>query len=251
MLSFHVEGDRVRNYPCLLTINMDRARVIHPDETLTLRRTIDIGPLRRVSRGTPQQLQRVSVSVIVDPVQDPNGQWRPAATGQQLRPAYFSRLPAHVGPTDMAAAFAAVNGELDSDRFRALELLAELLGERQRAALDKLSYKPEPVPADRIYQALLTALRSESWEVRARALEALQVVGLDGQMLSAVQACLKHDHWCVRLMALRLIARQGSAASAAVKQIADDDMDDLVSDLAKSYVQMWEAAATQPATDGR
>ncbi len=250
LLSFRLDGDRAREYPHVLTINLDRVRVIQPEQTVTVRRTIDVGPLRRVTRQSPQVLQRVAVLAILDPVQDPTGQWRPAATGQQLRPGYFNRLPARVGSAELAALFAAGNSDDDRERFRAIEVLAELLGERQRADLKRLSYNPEPIPTDRVYQALQAGLRSDSWEFRVRTLEALQVVGLDAQMLNGVQSCLTHPHWCVRLMATRLIARQGAAVLSQMQRIAEDDEDDLVSDIAKSYARMWAAPpASQPTAD--
>jgi hypothetical protein len=247
LLSFQVAGDRQRDYPHLLTINLDRARVLRPGETISIRRTLDVGPLRGIARGTPQQLQRLAISTILDPVQDPAGQWRPAAGGQKLHAAYFNRLPARVGAQEMAALFAALDSDRPHERYRALEVLAQLLGEHQRAALKKLSYQPERIPVDRLYQSLLAALRSDSWETRARVLDSLQIAGLDAQMLAAVNHCLAHDHWCVRLMALRLLARQGAAFFPEARRLAERDPDGLVSDLARSYVQLWEAAASQPA----
>ena len=154
MLSFHVEGDRERDYPFLMTVNLDNKRVLRPGETIAVRRTLDVGPLRRVVRGTPQQLQRVSIRAIVDPVQEENGQWRPAATGQELRPVYFNRVPAGRGRTKWRRFFGGLSSVVDSE-LRAFEVLAELLGERQRAETTKLSYVPEKTPGDRMYQALL------------------------------------------------------------------------------------------------
>lgn len=248
LLSFKLVGDREREYNHLLTINVDRARVIPPGGTIRARYTLDVGPLRRVNRQTPQQLQRITATAILDPQRDPNGQWIPALTGLRLRPFYFNRVPARTGRESLHALFSALGGESDPARFGAIEVLAELLGERQRAELKQLSYDPDPVPADRIRQALLAALSAESWEVRARTLDALQAVGLDQDMLEAARAALRHEHWLVRLMAVRLVARQGKDAAALIQPLADRDAEELVRDVARSYLMTWGLApqATQP-----
>lgn len=249
LLSFKLAGDREREYNHLLTIHVDRARVIPPGGTIKVRHTLDIGPLRRVNRQTPQQLQRVTATAILDPQRDPNGQWIPALTGLRLRPFYFNRVPARTGRESLHALFSALGGESDPARFGAIEVLAELLGERQRAELKQLSYNPDPIPADRIRQALLAALNADSWELRARTLDALQVVGLDQDMLEAARACLRHNHWLVRLLAVRLIARQGKEAVGQIQPLADRDPEELVRDIARSYLMTWGLLpqATQPA----
>jgi hypothetical protein len=245
LLSFTAEGDRRRDYPNLMTVSLDQTRVIPPGGTVRLRRTLDAGPLRRMSRQTPQQLQRITLRVILDAEQGFGGKWRAGAFGQQLRPVYFNRLPVRTGPEAFHALFRALSGESHAARFRAIEVLAELLGEKQRATMSKLAYRPSPTPAERIYQALLNGLGSESWEVRVRTLDALQVAGLDAQMVHSAEACLEHPHWLVRLMAVRLLARQGQAFAETAARIAADDEDELVRELASSYVQRW--STSQPA----
>jgi tetratricopeptide (TPR) repeat protein len=246
LLSFTAEGDRQRNYANLMTVSLEQTRVLMPGEKVHRRRTLDVGPLRSMSRRTPQQLQHVTLRVLLDPEQDERGRWRVGPSGQRLRPVYFSRMPARTGPEAFHALFRALSGESPAARFRAIELLAELLGEKQRADLKRPAYRPEPIPARRIYQTLLNALGSESWELRVRTLDALQVAGLDAQMVRAAELCLEHPHWLVRLMAVRLLARQGPAFADTVRRIAAEDEDELVRDLAASYLQRWDAS--QPAS---
>jgi tetratricopeptide (TPR) repeat protein len=249
LLSFQVEGDRKREYPNLLTVSLDRARVIGPGQTLRVRRTIDIGPLRKLSRRTPQHLQSVSVSAILDPQQTAGG-WRPSATGFSLRPVTFVRLPANTDPEAWHARFSALRGDSPRARFQTLEVMAELLGEQQRAAANPLTYKPEPIPAERVAQALRVSLESESWETRVRTLDALQVAGLDRTLVEAARQCLEHPEWAVRMMAVRLLARQGQAFAETASRIAAEDEDELVRDMARSYLERWptsEPAATTSA----
>ena len=46
LLSFVMEGDRRRMFPNLMTIAIERKQVLMPGETVSVRRTIDVGPLR-------------------------------------------------------------------------------------------------------------------------------------------------------------------------------------------------------------
>lgn len=240
LLSFEAEGDRRREFPALLTISLDRVRVLRPGETAELRQTLDIGPLAHVARQSPQQLQRVVVHPLLDAVQRADGHWEPSPGGQALRPAYFNRLPANTGPDSISALFAALTRESRAVQVRAADVLAQLLGERQRADWQRLEYRPAPVPADRIQAALLNLLGSDSWELRARTLAALDVVGLDRPLYAAVESSLAHAHWLVRMMALRNLARQGSACGPHAEKLANEDPDELVRALARSYLAMWQ-----------
>jgi tetratricopeptide (TPR) repeat protein len=249
LVSIAMEGEKKRDYRHLIELHMDRARVLGPGESVQLRRTLDVGPPRRFSRQTPQQMQRVTVTAILDPERGADGEWRPSASGQLLRPAYFNRLPASVEPETFNVLFGGAAGDSDAARFRAIELLAELLGEKQRSDAGRLGYRPAPIPVERVYAALLGLLESEQWETRVRTLDAMMLVGLDRRMVDAVERCLDHPHWLVRLMAVRLLARQGAAFLARAESIARDDQDDLVREMAACYVERWrsESAVTQPA----
>ena len=238
LLSFSVEGDQKREYPALLTIAVDQLRVLHPGQTVSVRRTLDIGPLSRVARGSPQQAQRITLRVLLDGVAAEDGQWRVAAGGQPLPTVYFTRLPASAGVSAINALFSALASDPGA-QFKALEIMAQLVGERQRADAGRLEYRPEPVPSDRMQAALLNLLDSDSWESRVRALNALQLVGLDRRAIGKAEANLAHSHWLVRLMAVRLLARQGAAFRERAETLSHDDADELVRSLAESYVKKW------------
>lgn len=237
LLSFSLEGDRRREYPTLMTVSVDAVRVLYPGQTVRLRRTLDVGPPRRVVQQTPQQLQRVTIRALLDAERGPDGLWRPARGGQELRPVYLNRIPAAAGRAAVGALFSTLTGDSEAERVRALNLLAELWGERQRAERGALNYRPEPVPTDRLREALLNLLDSPSWELRVRTLAALDAVGLDRGMAAAVERCAEHPHWLVRLMAVRVLARQGEAFADRAARIAQTDADELVRDFAESCRQ--------------
>ncbi len=243
VLSFKVEGDRQREYPDLLTVTLERKAVLKPGESMRLRQTIDIGPLRRIARYTPQQLQNFTVSAMLAPIRTPDGRWQPDVGGQVLKPAYFNRRPQPTSVDALNAIFGALSDTDNPSRFRAVAVVAELLGERQRAARGKLNYTPERIPFARMRRMLIGALQSESWELRARSLDALHVMGLDAQLLHVAEENLSHEHWLVRLMAMRLLARQGAGFSNGAAKLVADDEDELVRDLARSYLARWREAA--------
>jgi tetratricopeptide (TPR) repeat protein len=247
LLSFKMEGDRTRAYPGLMTVSAERVRVLYPGQTAQVCRTLDVGPLRQVSRQTPQQAQRVEIHALLDAERGPDGQWRTSLGGQELRPpAYFNRVPVSTGKEALAALFGATSGDAEPARARAIEVLAELLGERQRAELKRLNYDPAPLAADRVRAVLQSLVDSESWEVCVRTLDALQVVGLDRAMTDAVERRLDHPHWLVRLMAVRVLARQGRGFAERAQSIARNDPDELVRAFAQSQLDKWAAEAHPP-----
>jgi hypothetical protein len=243
LLSFRVEGDRERTYDALLTVSLDRVRSLAPGAAVSVRRTLDVGPLRRVSRQTPQQLQRVVLSAILAPERAADGTWHPGPVGQQLDTVYFNRIPASTTPAARAARRAALSDRKRGTRFRAITVVAELLGEAQRARRGNLNYRPTAVPTDQLRAALLELLSSESWEVRARTLAAMDVTGLDRGLLDAAEACRTHPQWLVRMMAVRLLARQGPRFAPVAREMAEGDPDALVREFAESYAMRWPAEA--------
>jgi tetratricopeptide (TPR) repeat protein len=248
VLSFAMEGDKPRNFPALMTLSVDRVQVLKPGQTVGEHRTLDVGPLRQVSRQTPQQLQRIVVRALLDAEQGPDGQWQPVLGGQALQTVYLNRVPAPTGREALSALAGVLTGGHDSPRWRAIGLFADLLGERQQADLKRLNYVPAAVPTDRLRSALLNLLASGDWETRVRTLDALQMTGLDRGMTEAVERGLEHEHWLVRLMTLRVLARQGPSFAARMEGISKADPDELVRALADSYLRKWAAVTLNPVT---
>ncbi len=239
LVSVTLEGERRREYPALLTVTLDAVRVLQPGQTTRVRRTLDVGPLRDVSRRTPQQLQRVIMNTILDAQCGVDGVWRASPVGQLPRTVYFNRVPALSARESVSSLVAALGADDEAARWRALEVLADLLGEQQRAARQPLGYTPAPIAAERVQATLLDALAAPAWETRARALDALMIAGLDRRLLDAVQANMTHPEWVVRLLALRVLARQGPPFIDSAREIARTDADELVRALAASYVATW------------
>lgn len=249
LLSFSLEGDRPRKFPGLLTVSLDRACVLAPGEAVSVRRALDLGPPRSVSRRTPQHIQRVSVRAILDPQRTAEGGWGASLTGLALRPVTFNRMPARTSREAWHAVFAALEGDAWAPKYRAIEELAGLLAEAQYARLGRLEYRTQPVPVGEIKKRLIDALRSDAPDTRVRTLEALSVAGMDVELLRAVEANLEHGHWLVRLMAVRLLGeRVGASFAERAERISRADNDELVRDMARSYMQKFAAMADGPAS---
>lgn len=236
-LSFRVEGDRQREFPALLHVRLTRVLALAPGQTVTHRQPLDVGPLRRLSRATPQHLQRIVIDGVLHPDLGVAGPPTPAPGGQRLPTVYFNRLPAPVGPEAMSALYADLRSTERPRRFGALERLAQLLGEQQRAELRRLTYQPRSLPSNELRAILRAALSDGDWETRVRALDGLQTTGLTADLATAVEACLEHPHWLVRLMAVRVAARQGSAFAERAATLARNDADELVRRVADSFAR--------------
>lgn len=240
VVSVAMDGDRKRDFPGLLTVGLERNRILRPGETVSVRRTIDVGPARRASRDTPQQAQRITLNAVLDGVLSAGGTWLPGPTGQSLRaPVYFNRLPAATDRASLAGLFGALQSDAPA-RFRAADVLAQLLGERQRAELKRTTYTPGPIPADRVEDAIAAALASDDGELRFRALDALTNAGLNRRLLAAAEECLDHPEWLVRLGAIRLVARQGPVMKERFEKLASGDADELVRDFAAAIIASWD-----------
>lgn len=244
VLSFKVDADRAHEFPGMLTISVDRARVLDPGESVRVRRTLSVGPAWRLARQMPQQPLRITVTSLLDAAASPEGAWGPTATGQLVRPlTYFLRTPQAVDRPALTALAAALRAQASGPRHRAIQTAAQLLGERQRADLKRAAVDPGPTPSAALSAALRAALASAEWEDRAWALEALQTAGLDEQMLDAARANLRHSEWVVRLMAVRLMSRLGESARELLSGVARNDADASVRAVAQACVDALPPAA--------
>lgn len=236
IVSARVESSRTLEYPGLLTFTLDQASVLEPGQTLSLERTLDVGPLRAAARITPQQAVQVIFSVLLDAGRDAQGRWVLQPGGQQLPPVMLTRMPTGASPGALQLLREDVQSKDPQRQTMAAVEMAQLLGEQQRAAAGQLSYTPPAVPATTLEDALVGLLASDSWETRARTLVALDAMGLNRRMLAAAEDCGQNPHWLVRLLATRVLARQGAAFSARAAQIARDDTDELVRRFAQTFV---------------
>lgn len=255
LMSFSAEGDKTREYPAMFSMHLDRVKSLLPGGSYRIRRSVDLGPLRRMSRATPQRMQRVTLTAILDAQLNDLGAWQPTVFGQMLRPAVMVRLPVSTATAGIEALFRNVAAGDSATRAAAVESLAELLGEAQRARSKEPAYRRTEVPETRIEETLVNMLAIDDVDLRVRTLDAMMACGLNARLVTAVRQCLAHPSWNVRLMAMRVLARMGESFEPELDRISKDDKDETVRAMARAVLEVGKArraadtAATQPATE--
>lgn len=239
LVSARVDDGSARDFPYLFTVNLDSRLALAPGEALAVRRTVDVGPLRRANRRAPQNELKITLTAIFDPVQSGTASWRPARVKQAVAPITFTR--GRIAAAQIDFLLRATREGDERARFSALGLLGDLLGEAQRLEAGSVRYTCATVPKNNVQSVLRSALESPDWQTRTRALEGLLFAGLDRDLVTRAEACLKHDHWLVRIAATRLLARQGRGFLASARKLADEDVDELVRDIARGVVEQIEA----------
>lgn len=238
-VTLRLEGVQRHFWPNYLTVRLNEGVLLRPGESLKKRVTLDVGPVRRIIRAAPQHVQHTTIQAVFDPVFYSDGAVNPGPAGQFGEFCSVSRSPAPVTSTAFHAAFQSLRLPTSLSAMRTIDAFAQLEGERQRAALGRLRYKPSEIPHERIRGALIDGLRRGGWELKARGLISLDVAGFDQQLWDAVRACTTDDHWLCRMMALRLTLRQRDAGLALAKQLAAEDADPLVRKFAAACVERF------------
>ncbi len=216
-----MEGDRPRTDAALQTVDFIRYAVLAPGQTVRRQLRIDRGPVHRAARQTAQQLQRVELRPILDPRRTEGDGWRAGLESAEALSGVFNRKPVDPSPPRIADLLGrAARGDLV-----AIRATAGLLSEQQLLALGRVRHQPRLISASELRRTLLVALQHADPLVRAGALEALGICGLDAPLVAAAEARLVDEHWLVRLRALGLLSRQGAAFAdvAAARSGADDD----------------------------
>lgn len=241
LLSYELEGDRQRRYPATKLLTVPELQVLAPGESRTFERDARLGPPRSASDATPQQLQRITLSLTFDPLQTADGRWSTGPMGARLDDLFLNRTPARTGPGNDRARRRDLMARNPQARRQAIVELAQLLGEHQRVAAGMARYAPDPIDVGVVTGDLARSLLADDPGTRLDALLALQVCGLDQRMLKNATRCLEHPSWLVRLAALDLVARQGPRVGAQVQQVLAQDPDPLVKQLARGYLVTWAA----------
>lgn len=249
-LSVELTTDVLQSFPNLRTVTFDETRLLGPNQTLSRWLRLDIGPLRSLLRRNPRSLIRVGLTSVLDPAEDASGDWVPGFTGQKLDPVYLSRAPFVPSTESIDLLIRQVQSDDRSSQNLALSQMAALLGEQQRARMNPDTMQPPPIPIDRLATAIRGALESDQAELRAAALLALDACGLDAYLFEGVRRCEEHEQWAVRMLALRVLARQGEAASSRLRSVASDDADSSVRRMAAAlHRQIAEKVSpSQPST---
>lgn len=255
LCSIVARGDRERTSGPSIRILLNRQIRLRPGETMQVVQTLSVGPIRAAMVATPQVMQEIEVTALLNPMRlmgaDGRELWAPAPGGFLLPPLHFKRAAFTAVPEAVNAVVTrSKSGKLD-ERIAATELLAMLVAERQHLDAGRLSYSVRQIDPAPLRAAFLARAEDPDWQMRARVAEAMRWFVLDKPASQVGTKLLSDSVWLVRGLAMRMMADQyrdkfrsvlqryaGSAAEAWEKRFAGALLDRL---------KMRAVAASAPA----
>ncbi len=242
LVSVTTKGDRDRQFPHYLIVDVDRLPVLAPGQSVRVIQTIDVGPLRQAMTAVPQAAQDVVVEGILDPVRASDGRWTHRIGGLDAPPAKAKRPAVQPTADTLGRLIASLGSDRSDEVARAGAVLISLLAEGQAARAGDLKYKPTVIDADAVSRALLEAVTSPTRSpiLRARLIELFRRVDLSNPVIKSLAAGLADRHWLVRLMTAWVFAdAQGPVFTPVARRFSKTDPDPLVRELLTAYLAKW------------
>ena len=95
---------------------------------------------------------------------------------------------------------------------------------------------PMSIDLKKATSELVGMAQASDWRVRGWFGEAVQQVRLSAELSTALADQIRDDHWFVRFMAVRAAGQHGAGWDEILRRVAQTDSDDLVRQMAVSYV---------------
>jgi len=246
LVSIVDQADRERRFDNACVVWLNRTPLLLPDQSVVVTQSIDVGPIRVISRRSPQLEHHLDVEAIVCPTQTQEGSWVCDVGGVRAQPLRLVRPHLTASPEQVDALIAATTmGPLDL-RCRAVDSLGSLLAEAQLLSAAAIEYGAMPVDVESIRNTLQVRLMDDEPLIRARVLSALHVARLDDELVRLAGRALSDSHWLVRMMAVRLLAdKHKSKFAPVVDTLMDADADPLVRQLCRTYRAGFSATRRQ------
>jgi hypothetical protein len=219
-----------------LSISLTRRRVLVPDQSVSITRTLVLGPAQQLLRRHSHDRCRFVFSALLDPQVRKNGTW--ASRLRAFPPATVTVDRAGVDPRGeaMQRLFAKLRSSRVGERVEGVVALGGVIAEG----------KPDHAVLES-RRRLLDTLDDPSWYVRARSLDALGGVDLDQATIRSAATCLSDSHWLVRMLVVDLFsAKQGETFLPVLERLKEGDPDVLVRRLAGLHAARFDAAADDP-----
>jgi hypothetical protein len=253
LCTIHTIGDRERTSGPTIRISCYKNTCLQPEESIEVRQTLNIGPIRGSMIGTPQMDHQVEVSAILSPLSfttlKGEQKWRPNIGGLEADTLSFTRSAFTANSKKLNQLISLSQQGNLSDRLRATKLLAMLLAEQQHLAAGRLRYAAQPLNKKQMYEALFDRLHDDNWQIRALFAETLRWISLDQSRTRQVLKFLNDDNWLVRGLILRALAdHYGEKLSSVLHRYQQDDQDPWVRNLCSILLKKVEGsvATTQP-----
>lgn len=229
-----------------LPISLAQTPVLPPGETLSMIRSLDIGPAAALARSAPQREWDLELSVVLDPVVGAGGKLESGLPGFSAVDVRAKRAKVDASRAGMRALLARLREGTEPERIAAVRAVAALIVEREAARHQPPDYFVHRVDELKLRKMLLSALADPAPQVRAAALDALRAVDLGPRTLEQAAPSLSDPHWLVRLLAIDVLsASQGDSFRPVLERTATADPDNLVRRLAKLHLHRVEAKPTQ------
>jgi hypothetical protein len=225
VLSFELSGDAFAQFDDYMTVNVDTRPVLRPGQFVEFVQTVDTGPLRDFLWRTTQARFDVRVRVLVDPIQAEEGHWIPAPWAPSELEFTFQRPGFVATASNVDLLITASESADERARLPATRLLIALWAEHQTNAGGARPYNYQPVPLDRIRDAVMTRiLDDEITNVRVYLLGALRIIHLGNDEISRLAALLNAKTPLIRLETILLFTdQQGAAFLPVVTTLAEKD----------------------------
>ncbi|HUU84371.1 MAG TPA: HEAT repeat domain-containing protein [Phycisphaerae bacterium] len=234
-----------------LSVSLAQRHALGPGESVELVQTVDVGVLAPWAVILPQRDLILTVTALLDPVQQPEGGWKSRLGDELVATARMQRLRFTYERSTVTDLARQTRQGPPPERVDALRTVAALLEERLATMREKLDYTPVRIDKKGLEATLRAGLTDPSPMVRAHMLDNLGLFRFSDEQAGMVAPLLSDEDWVVRLMAVDfLAARQGTVFERVARRLAESDADPLVRELAGLYVERWRAAR-MPETGGR
>ena len=236
VLSAQLSGGLQRELKYYDFVSLYKKRALGPGEGINSTVRLDRGELRRLLRACPQETVTLKVSCILDPQAVGEDEYLPSLGGQMSKEVVLVRCGFRPGPQSMDRLYGLLKNGPVRDRIASAIILGDLVGNMQSPKAVPEAGMPRTVDDHKVTAELIAFSQTSDWRVRAWLGEALRNVKLTPELSKALAEQIRDPHWLVRFMAVRAVGERGAGWQEILKRVAQADSDELVRQMAVSYV---------------
>ena len=239
-----------RTFADLPLVELPAPRYLAPGTSVTARATLNVGSLGRALATAPLETVRLTVSGVLDPVQEGRG-LSSTLPAVHVAPVKLLRVGLIAGPDRPDPStwrkryqdalgrivFSLARGEIP-DRIRAARRIGGLLGMARQTELGRAS-PPSPLwkSSDKavLMRMMVEALKDKSDVVRAEMLAALEDVALDEAIIGLLAPAIGDPSPLVRFRLAELLGASGAPGQEPVLDFLAEDKDPRVRGMVSAF----------------
>lgn len=238
-VSATIRGDIQQDISRLLEMRIRPPRPINPNEDLIIPLDIYGKSLRKWLLSYPQANMEIEITASLDSLGGSTGTSESLSESIRLVSATLKRRAVAVSRDFLMQRLDTLAKGQEGQKLLTIRLFAALLAEQIENQKEPLAYKPVSLDRRLLSDAVRRALADDSWVVRVYTIEALSVLGLEGDypLLQSLSENLNHSQWPVRLMALYALHRlSGPSFSPVLGWVSQQDPNEFCKNLAKALL---------------